>query len=284
MSCMAGLMVCKCYADEQKLRPTCWYGRLFPRCWVWCGFPILSFIYLLFFVFWKVTTTRYLELSHIYWVPQQKRPPLDSSSWVPLFSFPFVVQFFFLLHTADSRKERKRNNMVVFRHMRSLFSPWSAAHPSNLFFLPLPLVLSFSFNLTDTQCSLVSLSMCTYTGLSVYTHSLIMGQDSTHTHTYNIQWCCCCCFCFDWPACCWLVVRVRASAAHETQRLSCGFHMQHKKKRKQDAQIIIMIIIIIIMEREREGLWSTFSLFFFYFGSFWSCFFLWWSNSVAARE
>lgn len=247
-------------------------GGCFPGVGFDAGFlfSLLSIYFFCFLFFhsrkeWKVTT-RYLELSHIYWVPQQKRPPLDSSSWVPLSSFLFHSSsnsFFSSTQlTAEKReKETTWSSSVICGHC---FPPEAPLIRPISSFLPLPLVLSFSFNLTDTQCSLVSLSMCTYTGLSVYTHSLIMGQDSTHTHTYNIQWCCCCCFCFDWPACCWLVVRVRASAAHETQRLSCGFHMQHKKKRKQDAQIIIMIIIIIIIIREREGLWSTFSLFFFF--------------------
>lgn len=110
--------------------------------------------------------------------------------------------------------------------------------------------------------SRLSLSMCTYTGLSVYTHSLIMGQDSTHTHTHTIS--------NDVVVAFVLIDRLAADLlfvygpAQRTKPSGCRavFTWNTQKKRKQDAQIIIMIIIIIIMER--EGLWSTFSLFFFF--------------------
>ena len=264
---------------------------------VWCGFPILSFIHLLFlcFSFEKgMKSLHQVPLSHIsYWVSQQKRPLLDSS-WVPLFIFFSIrrpIVFFFLFFSSTQQTaEKKQHGRLPSYAVTVFFSPWSAAY----IFLP---TFRYFFQL-DGHTMYSRLSMCTYKPGWVCTHSLIMGQDSTHTHNIHWWWWCfffvvvaSFCFCFDWPAlcccCCCCLVRVRASAAHETQRLSCGFHMEQKKKRKQDTQIII-IMIIIIMEREREGGAMVHALlifcFCFYFGSFWSCFFLWWSNSVAARE
>jgi uncharacterized membrane protein len=54
---MAGLMVCKCYADEQKLRPTVDMGVCF-LCWMDAGFPSLFFFisFLLLFTFTQITT------------------------------------------------------------------------------------------------------------------------------------------------------------------------------------------------------------------------------------
>ena len=201
----------------------------------------------------------------------------------------FFFFSFFLLHTADSRKETTWSSSVICGHC--IFFPPEAPRISSF----LPFVISF--NLTDTQCTLVSL--CVHTNRVECVHIVWLWAKTLHTHTISnddddvffFVVVASFCFCFDWPAlcccCCCCLVRVRASAAHETQRLSCGFHMEQKKKRKQDTQIII-IMIIIIREREREGGAMVHALlifcFCFYFGSFWSCFFLWWSNSVAARE